>query len=1635
MSNISERGQQLSSSQQVLLALKEARARLEAIEKSRTEPIAIIGMGCRFPGGANDPTTFWQLLRDGVDAITEVPPDRWNVDAYYDPDPEAPGKTYTRHGGFLQQVDQFDPQFFGISPREAVSMDPQQRLLLEVSWEALENAGQTPRELRCSQTGVFMGICTDDYAQLSLNFGDLTSIDAYSSLGNTRSIAVGRIAYTLGLQGPNIQLDTACSSSLVTVHLAIQSLRSGECNLALAGGVNLILSPIGTINRSKLKALSPDGRCKTFDASANGYAQGEGCGIVVLKRLSDAVADGDNILALIRGSAVNHDGPSSGLTVPNELAQEKVIRQALKNAKLEPAQVSYVEAHGTGTSLGDPIEVGALGSVFGKERPQNQPLAIGSVKTNFGHLEAAAGIGCLIKVVLALQHKEIPPSLHFKQPNPHIPWDELPIVVPTSQMSWTSESKRRIAGVSSFGISGTNAHVVLSEAPATEPVPDSVERPLHLLTLSAKTQEALNQLAERYYNHLAANPTLALGDICFSANTGRSHFHHRLSAIATSTAELRENLAAFTTGLFSGQVSDISQHKIAFLFTGQGSQYVGMGRQLYEQAPTYRQTLDLANEILRPYLEQPLLEVLYPEPGMSSPLDETAYTQPALFALEYALFQLWKSWGITPDVVMGHSVGEYVAACVAGVFSLEDGLKLIALRARLMQALPQDSEMVAVLAGEGRVTAAIQAGVGKMPALQELSIAAINGPQSIAISGKRQAVEAAIATMDAVGVKTKKLKVSHAFHSPLMKPMLAAFERVAKEVTYSVPQLKIISNVTGGLATAEIATPEYWLSHVLKPVRFADGMETLHQQGYSVFVEVGPKPTLLGMGRTCLPEGVGVWLPSLRQAEQDWQQLLSSLAALYERGVTVDWSGFDRDYQRRRVQLPTYPFQRQRYWIETAENHPKTTGLLSQDPAQTPIVKLLNQGDTQKLATQLETAGELSEDEVKLLPKLLSFLVKQNQQQLTAISLNKLLYQLEWQPKPRRLKTALEGTQAPEPGSWLIFADQSGMGQALAELLQFQGQTCILVYPGDAYKCLETGIWSLNPASPDDFERLFQEVWATSKLPLWGVVHLWSLEADRSEELSIPCLEQAQQYGCACVLHLVQMLVKHNRPVSPRLWLVTQGAQPVESPTSFLAVAQAPVWGLGKVVALEHPELWGGMLDLAPDAALDAAKTLLAEIWDSEGEDHLAFRRGQRYVARLMHSSLQEPQVMRFRSDGSYLITGGLGALGLKMADWMVEQGAQHLILTGRRGASGVEHEAVSQLEQAGAQVLVVQADVSKQSDVAKVLEQGRASMPPLRGIVHAAGVLDDGVLLQQNWERFTRVMTPKVKGAWNLHVLTQDMPLDFFVCFSSAASLLGSPGQGNYAAANAFMDALAHYRSHLGLPGLSINWGPWAASGMAAELGSRNKRRIADLGLGFIAPEQGLQVLAQLLTTGVVQVGVVPVNWPTFIQQFPLGAYPAFISELAHQVGQQVKDEQPQAKPLEIRRQLEESLTGDRHEILTAYLQEQVAKALGLSASQLDVQQPLNGMGLDSLAALELRNRVKTELGVDVPVVKFLEGFSIASLAMQVIEQLTAQSNSSVSLARANTQIGMNKGVHPEDEGRISQTAISDTDWIEGEL
>ena len=2021
------------SAEQIIAALDKARLKIEALEQRSREPIAIIGMGCRFPGNADRPERFWDLLSNGVDAIGSAPIQRWQsaesaVDVF--------GQAYTHQGGFLEEIDGFDAAFFGIAPREAVAMDPQQRLLLETSWEAVESASIVPAALLNSNTGVFIGISGSDYETLLRRNPQPQWQDLYISTGTALSVAAGRLAYTLGLMGPAIAVDTACSSSLVAVHLACQSLRNQECTLALAGGVCLILKPDDTHIFTNAGMLAPDGRCKTFDAAANGFVRSEGCGVVVLKRLADAQAAGDPILAVILGSAVNQDGRSSGLTAPNGVAQQAVIQQALQQAKLTPAQISYVEAHGTGTPLGDPIELDALAAIFGQ---RTQPLWVGSVKTNLGHLEAAAGIAGLIKVVLSLQHGVIPPHLHFHTPNPYIDWQTSPAQIPTTAIPWigTGDGGSRIAGVSSFGYSGTNCHVVVEEVPLedkeTKEQGDNETRPYHILSLSAKSEAALKALVVRYQGflnrQLHEQSPVNLADICYSANSGRNHFGYRASFVAQSCEGLHAQFAAWQVdhqpvGTPSGATSN--HPKAAFLFTGQGSQYLQMGRELYATQPTFRATMERCDAILRPWLGASILTVLYPDPanGQATPgnIDATVYTQPALFALEYALAELWQSWGIRPDYVLGHSVGELVAACVAGVFSLEDGLKLITTRGRCMGALPHEGAMVALRSDEARVRNAIA------PYSNEVSIAAVNGAESVVISGQRQTVLRIAAHLATEGVQTHQLTVSHAFHSPLMEPMLADFRQVATTITYHQARLGLVSNVTGKLADAEVTTPDYWVRHVREAVRFADGMATLHEQGVDTFLEIGPKPVLVGMAQEGIDketrrQGFDVrsaerhrevasppplvpapmpgtrpclYLPSLREGHSDWRQMLESLGVLYERGFEIDWVGFDKNYSRRKVVLPTYPFQRQRYWVE------KSAKPASQSSAvipTTPVVEHLQQGNVDKLVELLQMTGKLSTAAQELLPSFAELLVAQQRQQATQATIDDWLYEVVWQPRPLwglapdhlpspgqvvqqltrhwhaqvkqpalqrafaaqvsldticidyvvhafneagfafavethwrgieiaqqlgvipayfpllerllemlaeagiltrdsdgwqvvrtpelgnlaakvqtvrdqvgevaaieltllercgvRLSAVLRGVQNPlellfaddttaklyrEPPAaqlmnelvqqavleaivhlptgqglrileigggtggitagllpllprpldtrqteycftdigasfvnqartkfadydfvtyktldieqspigqgfalhqydlviaanvlhatkdlaetlahihsllapcglllllesttkvrwtdltfgltdgwwrssdqrqgypllttaqwhtlltgcgfqsvacspdaaladgelgqavilaqapttvastgrpWLIFADASGMGAALAAQLRQQGETPILVFVGDTYGPIDTQHFQINPEQAAHYQRLL------ATLPsLHGIVHLWSLDAVTDDPM------QAAQHGCGTVLHLVQALAQ-SRSATPSLWLVTRDAQAVQ-PTDLVAgVVQSSLWGMGKIIVLEHPELNCVSVDLdGQEAFAEQARLLTAELtavsvmrtW----EDQVALRQGTRYVARLARYQKRQtaPQTLTVRRDATYLITGGLGALGLQVARWLVEQGASQLVLMGRNQPKPAAQQQLQALTVLGAKVSVVQADVSNRSQVAQVLAKIDPAYP-LAGIIHAAGVLEDGILLQQNWGRFGNVLAPKLAGAWHLHTLTQTGgALDFFVCFSSMATMFGDQGLANYTAANTFLDTFAHYRRAHKLPALSINWGLWSVeAGMTIKYLSQQDKRRSERWDSDMLPEQALRAMVHLLEQNVIQAGVIPIDWDKFSSR--QAAQSPFLAELissywpqpASSIRAKEDHRADQETPVNIRRQLAQTPSAQHQALLTQHLSALVAQVIGLpSSATIDPRQNLLSLGFDSLMAVELRNHLRQTWGIPVELARFLAGLSVQDLTELILPFInTMAPTSSLTMSAQVGQLNTNTALSAGDDKWIT--------------
>lgn len=1558
------------------VALEVMRDKLEAKERSRTEPIAIVGLGCRLPGGVVDAETYWKLLVNGVDALQEVPADRWDIDAFYDARPAQPGKVIMRTGGFLDRIDLFDHAFFGISKREAVDMDPQQRLVLEVAWEALENAGQAPHDIAGSRTGVFTGVCTNDFAVT--NFRQPIDITSYASTGTSHSAVAGRVSYLLDLRGPSVSIDTACSSSLVAVQMACQSLRSGECDMALAGGVNVMLSPLTSVAYSQFPGMvSPDGICKAFDADADGSVPSEGCGMVVLKRLSDAVRDGDVVLATVRGGAVNQDGRSSGLTAPSGTAQRDVLCTALANSGVQASEVSYVEAHGSGTPLGDPIEVEALTEVYGSA--QRAPFFVGTVKTNIGHLQAGAGVAGLIKVVLSMQHGVIPPNLHFNCLNPEISFEGTGFAVPTEPTLWPEMQPRKIAGISAFAFSGTNAHIIIEEAPTPVAVPEDRRRPASVLALSARTESALVRQVERYARRLERDDD-ALEDVCFSANTGRAQFKHRLAAIGSSGKEIATQLDDFLDGL-PGEEPFVGQSQAAdvvFLFTGQGSQQPGHSFELYETQPSFRATIDRCEEILRPILDEPLTRAMFgaglselSEEGQRL-LNQARYSQPAMFALEYALAQLWRSWGVEPVAVMGHSFGEYVAACVAGAMSLEDGLRLVTERGRLMDSLP--GTMAVAFASEATVMdLLVRHGVA-------VAVAAVNSPTNTVISGEDEEIARACKVLGSAGVRSEPLSVTNSGHSPLVEPMLAGLRRAAAAVAFSTPKIPVVSNVTGELwAWDAVPDADYWVRQARQTVQFAGGIATLRALGYRTFLEIGPAPTLLGLvSETREHDSDETMLPSLRPKSSDWRVMLTSLARLFVGGVNVNWRAFDGDYQRTRTAVPTYPFDPIRCWQQPRHQ-------LSDDAH----------------AEEPRTTDESEEDATDL------------------------FYELAWQPA----QAPTHAADATTPGAWVILDDGTDLGLTVVERLTSLGQRCIrCVGPG-----APSGVGSLHPdgavvrvgdaaALADVLERVSSNDGVVAVVDLWGI----SAADEQSDTADV---QRARQLGVLWgAVTAIQAMAMVSTSVPSTLWLVTRGAVcPPSTDREPIRVSQAGLWGLARSVQQEHPSLWGGAVDLDPKGDADRmAGLLIAEITHHDREDQMAYRADQRFVARLVRRSTDagDAHEIEWRPDASYLVTGGLTGIGFETARAMVLAGARRLVLLGRtplpprvawsdlpqdHPAAG-RVAAVRELERLGAAVITGSLDVSDGAAVTTFLGQfDHEGWPAIRGVVHSAAIAEITPLVDLTHEVIESQLRAKSVGAWVLHQAFAGCELDFFVMFGSASSVLSSPFMSVYAASNASVDALAELRRSQGQPGLSIGWGLWEGAGMAERQddagpdgrltasGTVRQQLRLSAGMGTIRPECGVRVFHDLLNSDAARVLVLPIDvveWGVRYQHTSNSALlEALLATDAPAVAARRRTKGTSQLPS--REALLAVPRDKRLDCLTDALQRSLASWLA-SPEAVDPDQPLIDLGFDSLMAIEVRNEIENRLHVLVPVPAFFSDASVRTVAADVALLLECADDSS---------------------------------------
>ncbi|KAK4076963.1 uncharacterized protein Triagg1_3930 [Trichoderma aggressivum f. europaeum] len=1454
------------------------------------EDIAIISMACRLPGGIATPEDYWELLVNGRDATTDVPKDRWDADAIYDADPNASGKSYCRRGGFITSpaINSFDASFFGISPREAQAMDPTQAVMLETCWEGFERAGYTTEQLRGSRTGVFIGSSTiGAHSSLRQNC-DLEALDGYATTGTAGSVLSGRVSYVLGLEGPNLTVDTACSSSLVATHLACNALRQRECDMAISGGVSLLLGPGLYVEFSRLRGMSADGCCRAFAADTQGTGWAEGCAVVVLKRLSDAQRDGDIVHAILRGTAVNHDGQSASLTTPSGPAQKRLIHDALAVSGLQPPDIDYIEAHGTATKLGDPIEGTALAEVFKDSRiDTTEPLWIGSAKSNIGHTQAAAGLAGLLKVVLSMQNQTLPQSLHVNEPTPEIDWKGANMLPVQTKRPWLLHggNRPRRAGVSAFGIGGTNAHAIVEEAPVRNISEHDPLTPLpHEMPflLSGQSDGALREQADNLHRFLS-DTTQGLQDVAFSLATTRNHFRQRLAIMARDKAELLEKISRVAHPLDDSSVSfsdspTTAKPCLAMLFTGQGSQLLGISQALYDTFPVFREALDEIAAMFAPMLDKPLLDILLADKNSNEAaglLKRTDFAQPCLFALEVSLWRLWQSWGVEPDFLLGHSAGELSIAHVAGILDLADACRLVAARGRLMQSLPSRGSMISLEVGAMDVTAAIV----ELCLDGKVDIACENTPQQTVASGDPEAINSMEAYFTQRNRKTNILGVSHAFHSFQMDEMLEEFRAVAEMIQFHPAKIPIVSSLTGEVSRqGELETSDYWVQQVRKTVLFSSAVETLTREGANIFLELGPQPVLCGMAAACLSDrGSSIksmtWLPSLVPDKDAVETLHKSLSELHLLHVPVRWSGYFEPFSCRKIGLPTYAFQRQQIM-----------------PVKAPLVDDISvaNGTNHKQAMRVR-------------------------------DIEQFLFQVDWHPA---------GSNTFKPGgSWGILIPHGELAwmQDVTEALSQSGMTLVPV----------NGIRDTKA--------------------LAGLVCLWGSGDD---------VLQATREFTAEALSQLQDAVDMGFSL-PILW-ITRHAIGINPEDQVDGLGAAALWGLMRTARSEHPELLLRLVDIDDQ---DITPETLSCALMLENEPECALRQGNVIVPRIHHV---KPRITRekpfnkplLRSDGAVLITGGMGGIGQHIVKWLAgAHGIRDIVLLSRRGmASPGAETIVSELSRLGAKVTVVAGDVGDANCVEKTLALFNDDRP-LRGVFHAAGVLDDGLLSALTPLRCDAVFGPKVDGAWNLHRFTRGMDLDVFIMFSSISGVIGTIGQANYAAANTFLDALAHLRHAENLPATSMAWGSWSGDGMAAELKDMCLAYHAQLGLGALSPEQGLDLLDMAVR------GKNPFTIAAKYDLERLWRYyedadgiPPLFQLLLGQDSKQ--DRERRGYGLELRNSLKGASPDKQENIILRVVRTAVAKTLGFaSPDHVDVDVPLQKLGIDSLATVLIRNQLTATL------------------------------------------------------------------------
>ncbi|MFJ7986250.1 type I polyketide synthase [Streptomyces sp. NPDC096351] len=1491
--------------------LHKATERLKEVEQRAHEPVAIVGMGCRFPGGASSPEELWDLVAAETDAVSPFPVDRgWDVTGLYDPDTDAAGRAYVREGGFLHDAGEFDAGFFGISPREALAMDPQQRLLLETSWEALERAGIDPHTLRGTRTGVYMGAWNGGYAEGIPQ--PTAELEAQLLTGGVVSFTSGRVSYLLGLEGPAVTVDTACSSSLVALHLAVRALRSGECDLALAGGATVMSTPDVFVRFSRQRGVAADGRCKAFSASADGFGPAEGVGVLAVERLSDAVRHGRRVLAVVRGSAVNQDGASNGLTAPSGRAQALLIRRALADARLGVGDVDVVEGHGTGTRLGDPIEAQALLATYG-QRDAGRPLRLGSLKSNVGHTQAAAGVAGVIKMVMAMRHGVLPKTLHVDEPTAEVDWSAGAVALLREQEAWPRGERVRRAGVSSFGVSGTNAHVVVEEAPASQaPVagelvgPGVALPPVVPVVVSGRSAGAVAELAGRV-GEVAASGGLV--DVGLSSVVSRSVFEHRSVVLAADSAELSAGLDALAGGgvspvLVSGVASGEGGRSV-FVFPGQGTQWAGMALGLWAESSVFAESMARCEAAFAGLVDWSLADVL----GDGSALERVDVVQPASFAVMVSLAALWRSLGVVPDAVVGHSQGEIAAAVVAGGLSLEDGARVVVLRARLIgRELAGHGGMASVALPVAVVEERLAGWAGR------LGVAVVNGPSATVVAGDVDAVAEFVAACEVEGVRGRVLPVDYASHSAHVEDLRAELEQVLAGIRPVTGETPLYSTVEAGVVDTASMDAGYWFGNLRRPVRFQETVERLLADGFRVFVECGAHPVLTGaVQETAESTGRQVCaVGSLRRDEGGLRRFLTSAAEAFVQGVGVSWPALFDGTGARTVDLPTYPFQRRRYWLESR-------------PPAAPIEPAVASG------------------------------------------IESWRYRVAWKSLSLSESSRLDGR-------WLLVVPETldADGTRIAHDLQHA-----LTTHGATVSRLTVDVTTTDRA---DLSARLTTTAAEDQGPLRGVLSL--LSTDERQHPDHPGVDRATAGTMLLAQACGDLVVA--RGVEPRLWVVTRGAvavSPAERPSS----AGAQVWGLGRCAALELPTRWGGMVDLPP-AARDAGRhvrRLVRVLSETCAEDQVALRASGAYGRRLLPASSPSVSVPRtaksgYQPRGTVLVTGGTGSLGGHLARWLARNGAEHIVLAGRRGegAPGVA-ELSAELKELGAEVTVAACDVADRNALRDMLESLPADRP-LSAVFHAAGVPHSAPLAETDVAGLAAVLPGKVVGARHLHELTREKALDAFVLYASGAGVWGSGGQSAYGAANAALDALAEQRRAEGLPATSVSWGLWDGGGMAGE---RGEEFLTALGLRAMEPESAVAALEEALDRGDTCVSVVDVDWSRFAESFTafrpsplIGELPGVRAVPDGSAGGPSDDHADVARHAGaadrgVPARLARATGDDRQDILLDLVRRHAAAVLGHPGPQhIEPDAGFRTLGFSSVTAVELANKLGAAVGTKIP-------------------------------------------------------------------